>query len=86
VRSVGLTSGGLSIAIERLERVGYIGRFRHLDDRRSVLVEVTEAIVPLVAEVFGALIERINVRFGQYARDVRCGLRAGLASDLTTGS
>ena len=85
-RSVALTSGGLSIAIERLERIGYIGRFQYLDHRRSVLVEATEAIEPVHAEAFGAFIERISVRFGQYARCARRGIRAGLARDLTTGS
>ncbi len=58
-RSVGLTSGGLSIALERLERIGYIHRSPHPDDRRSVLVEATEAIVPLEDEVFGPLIQQM---------------------------
>ena len=44
-RSVGLTSGGLSIALERLERVGYIHRSQHPDDRRSVLVQATDAVL-----------------------------------------
>ena len=59
-RSLGLTSGGLSIALERLERVGYIRRSPHPDDRRSVLVEATDAIVPLEREVFGPLITRMT--------------------------
>jgi DNA-binding MarR family transcriptional regulator len=54
--SVGLTSGGLSIALERLERIGYIRRSQHPDDRRRVLVEATAAVVPLEDEVFGPLI------------------------------
>jgi DNA-binding MarR family transcriptional regulator len=59
-RSVALTSGGLSIALEGLERIGYIRLYQHPADRRSVLVEATEAIAPFEAEVFGALIERMN--------------------------
>ena len=59
-RSVGLTSGGLSIALERLERIGYIQRSQHPSDRRSVLVQVTEAIVPLEAEVFAPLIQQMK--------------------------
>lgn len=58
-RSVGLTSGGLSIALERLERIGYIRRSQHPDDRRSVLVEATDAIAPLETEVFGPLIQQM---------------------------
>jgi DNA-binding MarR family transcriptional regulator len=65
-RSVGLTSGGLSIALERLERIGYIRRSQHPDDRRSVLVETTEAIVPLEREVFGPLIERMTALLDAY--------------------
>ena len=65
-RSVGLTSGGLSIALERLERIGYIRRSQHPDDRRSVLVETTEAIVPLETEVFGPLIERMTALLDTY--------------------
>jgi DNA-binding MarR family transcriptional regulator len=58
-RSVGLTSGGLSIALERLERIGYIRRSQNPGDRRSVIVEAATAIVPLETEVFGPLIERM---------------------------
>jgi DNA-binding MarR family transcriptional regulator len=65
-RSVGLTSGGLSIALERLERVGYIHRSQHPDDRRSVLVQVTEAIVPLEDEVFGPLIQEMSSLLDTY--------------------
>jgi DNA-binding MarR family transcriptional regulator len=65
-RSVGLTSGGLSIALERLERIGYIDRSRHPNDRRSVLVEATEAIVPLEDEVFGPLIEEMKSLLDTY--------------------
>jgi DNA-binding MarR family transcriptional regulator len=65
-RSVGLTSGGLSIALERLERIGYIRRSQHPDDRRSVLVEATDAIVPLETEVFGPLIRDMRSLLATY--------------------
>ena len=65
-RAVGLTSGGLSIALERLERIGYIHRSPHPHDRRRVLVHVTEAIVPLEDEVFGPLIEQMKSLLGAY--------------------
>src|SRR6516225_6226789 len=59
-RAVGLTSGGLSIALERLERIGYIRRSRHPQDRRSVVVEATDAVVPFETAVFGALGSNMN--------------------------
>jgi DNA-binding MarR family transcriptional regulator len=65
-RSVGLTSGGLSIALERLERIGYIRRSQHPDDRRRVVVEATEAIVPLEKEVFGPLIREMTSLLATY--------------------
>jgi DNA-binding MarR family transcriptional regulator len=65
-RSVGLTSGGLSIALERLERIGYIHRSQHPDDRRSVLVQTTDAIVPLEDEVFGPLIQEMASLLDSY--------------------
>ena len=65
-RSLGLTSGGLSIALERLERIGYIRRSQHPDDRRSVLVEATEAIVPLENQFFGPLIREMRSLLAAY--------------------
>jgi DNA-binding MarR family transcriptional regulator len=52
-RSIELTSGGLSIALDRLERLGYIRGSQHPDDRRSLLIEATEILAPLDAELFG---------------------------------
>jgi DNA-binding MarR family transcriptional regulator len=68
-RAVGLTSGGLSIALERLERLGYIRRSQHPDDRRSVLVEATEALAPLEAETFGPLAEQTQKLLHTYTRE-----------------
>jgi DNA-binding MarR family transcriptional regulator len=66
-RAVGLTSGGLSIALERLERVGYITRSRHPHDRRSVVVEATDVVVPLETAVFGALGRNLNRLLAGYS-------------------
>jgi DNA-binding MarR family transcriptional regulator len=38
-----LSSAGITSRLDRLERRGYVKRKRHPDDRRSVLVELTEA-------------------------------------------
>lgn len=64
--AVGLTSGGLSIALERLERLGYIKRHQHPDDRRKVIVQATDAVKPLEIEVFGALGKRMAAIIGSY--------------------
>ena len=83
-RSVGLTSGGLSIALERLERIGYIRRSQHPDDRRSVLVEVTDAIVPLETEVFGPLIKRMTALLDTYTDEELATIRHYLEHAATT--
>lgn len=67
-RAVGLSSGGLSIALERLERSGYVRRTQHPDDRRSVVVEATEALAPFEAEVFGPLSRELRKLLGGYTR------------------
>ena len=68
-RAVGLTSGGLSIALERLERIGYIRRSRHPDDRRSVVVDATDAVVPFETAVFAALGKRMDRLLAGYSNE-----------------
>ena len=68
-RAVGLTSGGLSIALDRLERLGYIRRTQHPDDRRSVLIDATDVLAPLEAELFGPLAQQIHKLLKTYTRE-----------------
>jgi DNA-binding MarR family transcriptional regulator len=68
-RAGGLSSGGLSIALDRLERIGYVRRYPHPDDRRSVLVEATDRLEPLEIEVFADLASRMKALLGTYSRE-----------------
>jgi DNA-binding MarR family transcriptional regulator len=68
-RTVGLTTGGLSIALERLERIGYLRRVRHPDDRRKVMVEATETIVLLQETMFAQLGRRMHAILGGYTAE-----------------
>jgi DNA-binding MarR family transcriptional regulator len=68
-KAVGLTSGGLSIALDRLERVDYIRRHQHPDDRRRVIVEASDTLLPLEREMFAALQERFKKLLNGYSRD-----------------
>ena len=63
---VGLTSGGLSIALERLEKAGYIRRRQHEHDRRSVVVEATDKAHSVDEEIFGKIEQRMRRLFGSY--------------------
>lgn len=67
--AVRLTSGGLSIALERLERAGYIRRKPHPEDRRSVVVEATEKAHRVDDEIFGAIEKRMRRLLSGYQRD-----------------
>ena len=64
-----LTSGGLSIALDRLERVDYVHRFQHPDDRRRVIVEASETLAPLEREVFATLQQRFSKMLRGYTRE-----------------
>src|SRR5215470_12850067 len=68
-RAVGLTSGGLSIALDRLERVGYVRRSQHPDDRRRVIIEATETLEPLEREMFAVLQQRFKKLLAGYTRE-----------------
>lgn len=50
-----LTSGGMTIALDRLEKAGLVRRAPNPDDRRSVLVEATDLTRQRGREFFGAL-------------------------------
>jgi DNA-binding MarR family transcriptional regulator len=68
-KAVGLTSGGLSIALDRLERVDYVQRSQHPNDRRRVIVEATETLEPLEREMFATLQQRFRKLLGGYTRE-----------------
>ena len=56
-RRLGLTTGGVTSVIDRLERAGYARRLSDPDDRRRLLVEKTDATRARDAEVFGPLLQ-----------------------------
>ncbi len=50
-----LSPGALTAALDRLERAGYVRRVRDDDDRRRVLVEITDRLEELTWELYGPL-------------------------------
>lgn len=64
--AVGMTTGGLSLALDRLEAAGYVTRRPNSNDRRSVIVEPTERLAQLEREIFGALGRRIGEISARY--------------------
>ena len=64
--ATGLTSGAMTVALDRLERAGYARRARDTGDRRRVLVEPTPAVLHATAEFYGehiAMSERLYQRY-----------------------
>jgi DNA-binding MarR family transcriptional regulator len=50
-----LSPGAVTAALDRLERAGYVRRVRDEQDRRRVLVEVTDQLEKLTWELYGPL-------------------------------
>jgi DNA-binding MarR family transcriptional regulator len=55
--AAGLTTGGVTTAIDRLERAGYVTRVRDSADRRRVLVRPTERAVEQAMGMYGPMVE-----------------------------
>jgi DNA-binding MarR family transcriptional regulator len=64
--AVGMTTGGLSLALDRLEAAGYVTRRPNSTDRRSVIVEPTEHLAEVEREVFGPLVRGMGEIFARY--------------------
>lgn len=64
----GLTTGAVTVVIDRLENAGYVQRFRDPDDRRKVWIETTDATKAIIARIFG--------HYGQLGPQVLAGFTA----------
>ncbi|GGA71328.1 hypothetical protein GCM10011507_23740 [Edaphobacter acidisoli] len=62
----GLTTGGVTVMLDRLEKAGYIKREANPDDRRSVLVRVN----PKKLEKINSYYDGINQRLGAFLSTV----------------
>ncbi len=54
-RQTGLTTGSVTSLIDRMEKKGFVQRIRDTKDRRQVIVQVNEARLAELNEVFGSL-------------------------------
>lgn len=62
----GLTTGAVTMLVDRLERAGFVRRTPHPEDRRSVLVEVLPTSAAALAPLFTPLarkMARVNQRY-----------------------
>jgi DNA-binding MarR family transcriptional regulator len=68
-RLLGLTTGGVTTVLDRLERAGYIRRRPDPNDRRRQVVHATEATTARDREVFGGLIRSTSDLLAAYTDD-----------------
>jgi DNA-binding MarR family transcriptional regulator len=64
-----LSPGAVTAALDRLERVGYVRRVRDENDRRRVLVEVTDRLDALTWELYGPLAESGDAMLGDLSEE-----------------
>lgn len=64
-----LSPAAVTAALDRLERAGYVRRVRDDQDRRRVLVEVTDKMLADAQEVYGPLAARSGELLGRYSDD-----------------
>jgi DNA-binding MarR family transcriptional regulator len=57
-RQSGLTTGAVTAVLDRLESRGFVRRTRDPDDRRRVLVEITDLAREKALEIYGPLKEK----------------------------
>jgi MarR family transcriptional regulator, organic hydroperoxide resistance regulator len=58
-RSTGLTTGGVTVMLDRLEKEGYVKREPNPRDRRSVLVRLNPRKLEKVQAFYGEINERV---------------------------
>lgn len=70
-KNLGLTSGGLTKILHRLEAKGLITRVNNPDDRRSTLVQISSVGKQLTSDMFDGVIEQDKQYFSVLTREER---------------
>src|SRR5215217_3774472 len=62
---LGLSSGGITALVQRLESAGHVVRRRHPTDGRSVLVALSDELVERAEEAYGPLVDDLEQTDGE---------------------
>lgn len=62
-----LSPGAMTVAIDRLERLGYVRRVRSATDRRSVIVEITPTAQQIIEDNYGPIAQEGMAQLEQYS-------------------
>ncbi len=87
--ALGTDTAGMTRLLDRLERKGLVRRHRHPDDRRSVIIEVTEAgqaLLPRLGPVFGRVDSQLLAGFSEDETRQLTALLRRLLDNLTRPS
>jgi DNA-binding MarR family transcriptional regulator len=68
-RASGLSTGAVTAVIDRLERAGWVRRRRDPNDRRRVVVELTDKAVQMTIDLYRPLKERGEEMLAPYTVD-----------------
>lgn len=66
---LGLTSGGTTAVIQRLDRLGYVGRDRHPSDGRSAVLRLTPEIERAAGAAYAPLVGDIDAATSRLSED-----------------
>jgi DNA-binding MarR family transcriptional regulator len=80
--AVDLSSASVTALLDRLEKVGHIRRTRDADDRRRVVLEMSDSAMAAGAEHFGALQRDLTAAMGGYSDEELAVVRRFL-EDMT---
>ena len=70
--STGLTTGGVTVALDRLEKAGYVRRERNPQDRRSVLIHLEPETLSQIAVHYDSINEQLGAFLAAYPeRDLK---------------
>ncbi|WP_433219308.1 MarR family winged helix-turn-helix transcriptional regulator [Dactylosporangium sp. CS-047395] len=72
--AAGMTTGGVTTAIDRLERAGYVTRERDATDRRRVTVRPTPRAERAVFEIYGPVVEQGRTILARFDDTVLAGM------------
>jgi MarR family transcriptional regulator, organic hydroperoxide resistance regulator len=61
--STGLTSGGVTVMLDRLEKAGYVKRERNPNDRRSVLIQLNRKKLNTIYAFYAGINTEIEALF-----------------------
>ncbi len=67
--ATGLTTGAMTTALDRLERLGYVRRLRDVADRRRVLVEITPTADTVASSYYTEHAEQAERLYHRYSAD-----------------